>query len=149
MSTAAVVEINVKTMSNKMNTRQEKTKAKTTEAEQRKLKREKREEKKRAEAEKARLEAEAAAQAEAEAAAAAEKAARAENGEESEEEEEEEIDPSVIAKENARAIFKMLDINRDGQLDEDEFVDGCLADEMFLEMLLTFNCDFLWGDGIC
>ena len=34
MSTAAVVEINVKTMSNKMNTRQEKTKAKTTEAEQ-------------------------------------------------------------------------------------------------------------------
>ena len=65
------------------------------------------------------------------------------------EEEEEEIDPSIIAKENARAIFKMLDINRDGQLDEDEFVDGCLADDMFLEMLLTFNCDFLWGDGIC
>ena len=148
MSTAAQVEINVKTMSNKMNVRQEKTKAKTTEAEQRKLKREKREEKKRAEAEKARLEAEAAAQAEAEAAAAAEKAARAENGEESEEEEEE-VDPNVIAKENARAIFKMLDVNRDGALDEEEFVDGCLADEMFLQMLLTFNCDFLWGDGIC
>ena len=148
MSTAAQVEINVKTMSNKMNVRQEKTKAKTTEAEQRKLKREKREEKKRAEAEKARLEAEAAAQAEAEAAAAAEKALRAENGEESEEEEEE-VDPNVIAKENARAIFKMLDVNRDGTLDEEEFVDGCLADEMFLQMLLTFNCDFLWGDGIC
>ena len=168
MATAAQVEINVKTMSNKMNQKQEKTRAKQTEAEQRKLQKKKREEAKRLEAEKARLEAEAAAQAEAEvtivilgilqmlkilsefqAAAAAEKAARAENGEESSEEEEEEIDPNVIAKENARAIFKMLDINRDGQLDEEEFVDGCLADEMFLEMLLTFNCDFLWGDGIC
>ena len=66
MATAAQVEINVKTMSNKMNQKQEKTRAKQTEAEQRKLQKKKREEAKRLEAEKARLEAEAAAQAEAE-----------------------------------------------------------------------------------
>ena len=47
----------------------------------------------------------------------------------------------------AAEIFKDLDINGDGGVSEDEFVDGCLSDPNFLFMLEHFSCDFLWGDG--
>ena len=36
--------------------------------------------------------------------------------------------------------FKFLDINKDGQLSEDEFVDGCLGDPMMMCMLESL-CD--------
>ena len=59
------------------------------------------------------------------------------------EEEGEKFDPVARAEE----IFKDLDVNGDGSVDEDEFVTGCLSDENFLFMLENFTCDFLWGDG--
>ena len=59
------------------------------------------------------------------------------------EEEGDKFDPVARAEE----IFKDLDINGDGSVDEDEFVSGCLSDENFLFMLENFTCDFLWGDG--
>ena len=59
------------------------------------------------------------------------------------EEEGEKFDPVARAEE----IFKDLDVNGDGAVDEDEFVTGCLSDENFLFMLENFTCDFLWGDG--
>ena len=58
-------------------------------------------------------------------------------------EEGEKFDPVARAEE----IFKDLDVNGDGSVDEDEFVTGCLSDENFLFMLENFTCDFLWGDG--
>jgi len=47
----------------------------------------------------------------------------------------------------ARAIelFESLDVDADGVLTEDEFVEGCLTDPNFLAVLQTFNCDFIWG----
>ena len=47
---------------------------------------------------------------------------------------------------SAQIIFMALDKDSDGILTEDEFVEGCLADPMFLLMLETFSCDFLWAD---
>ena len=35
---------------------------------------------------------------------------------------------------------------KDGIVDEDEFVEGCLNDPNFLFMLEHFSCDFLWGN---
>ena len=60
-----------------------------------------------------------------------------------EEDEEEKFDPVARAEE----IFKDLDVNGDGTVDEDEFVSGCLSDDNFLFMLEHFSCEFLWGDG--
>ena len=37
--------------------------------------------------------------------------------------------------ERATTVFKMLDVNADGELNEDEFVDGCLRDENLINML--------------
>ena len=45
-------------------------------------------------------------------------------------------------------IFGDLDANNDGIVDEDEFVEGCLADPNFLFMLEHFSCDFLWGNVV-
>jgi len=104
--------------------------------------------KKKAAEEQAKKEAEeaeaAAALAEAEAAAlkAAEEQARLDA------EEEEDKEPEFDPRENARMTFKFLDINKDGQLSEDEFVDGCLGDPMMMCMLESFKCDFLWGEGL-
>ena len=61
-----------------------------------------------------------------------------------EEDEEEKFDPVARAEE----IFKSLDVNGDGSVDEDEFVSGCLSDDNFLFMLEHFSCDFLWGAGM-
>lgn len=143
LANQAALEVNVKTMSNKLSSRT----AKKTETERKRLTKAEKQAKEKAAKEKARQEAEAA---EAAAAmAAAEEAAAAEAAKQEEEENEEDKEPEFDPRENARATFRFLDINRDGMLSEDEFVDGCLADPMFLVMLETFNCDFLWGDGLC
>jgi Ca2+-binding EF-hand superfamily protein len=39
------------------------------------------------------------------------------------------------AMERATTVFKMLDVNADGELNEDEFVDGCLRDENLINTL--------------
>ena len=39
--------------------------------------------------------------------------------------------------EKATAIFEKLDINDDGELNEDEFVGGCLKDESLANLLNT------------
>ena len=41
----------------------------------------------------------------------------------------------------------VLDVNGDGTVTEDEFVDGCLSDDNFLYMLENFTCDFLWANA--
>ena len=84
--------------------------------------------------EKAKLEAEAKAKAEAEEQAKLEA-----------EQEEEDQEPAFDPRENARITFRFMDKNRDGELDEEEFIDGCLADPMMMIMLQSFTADFLWG----
>ena len=80
----------------------------------------------------------AAAKAEAE---AAERAA-AEKAQPEDEEEEEKFDPVKRALE----IFVDLDIDGNGVVTEEEFVEGCITDPNFLFMLEHFSCDFIWGD---
>ena len=41
------------------------------------------------------------------------------------------------AVEKAEAVFEKLDINEDGNLDEKEFVEGCLNDERLAKLLNT------------
>ena len=82
-------------------------------------------------------------QQEEEAALAAAEAAEQEKLNNIEEDEEEKFDPVARAEE----IFRDLDVNGDGSVDEDEFVTGCLSDDNFLFMLENFSCEFLWGDG--
>ena len=47
--------------------------------------------------------------------------------------------------ERALDIFHSLDIDSDGVVTEEEFVEGCLSDSNFLAVLQTFNCDFIWN----
>lgn len=51
----------------------------------------------------------------------------------------------IDAKQSAQIIFMALDKDGDGVLTEEEFVEGCLSDPMFLSMLETFSCEFLWA----
>ena len=103
-------------------------------------------ERKKAAEEKARQEAE---EAEAAAALAAAEAAAIKAAEEQAkleaEQEEEDQEPAFDPRENARITFRFMDKNRDGELDEEEFIDGCLADPMMMIMLQSFTADFLWG----
>ena len=103
-------------------------------------------ERKKAAEEKARQEAE---EAEAAAALAAAEAAAIKAAEEQAkleaEQEEEDQEPAFDPRENARITFRFMDKNRDGELSEEEFVDGCLADPMMMVMLQSFTADFLWG----
>ena len=76
-----------------------------------------------------------------------------EGGEEKEtkteiETEEEEKEPAFNPAARARVIFGDLDANKDGIVDEEEFVEVCLADPNFLFMLEHFSCDFLWGNVV-
>lgn len=97
--------------------------------------------------ERARIEAEIEA-AEAEAAAKLQQggntAANGEGGDNPNPEGEDPFDP----RESARDLFFSLDVDRDGQLTEEEFVEGCMSDPGFLMMLETFSCDFLWGEFV-
>ena len=125
-------------MSNKMTNRDGRVKNKRmTKAER---------ERKKAAEEKARQEAE---EAEAAAALAAAEAAAIKAAEEQAkleaEQEEEDQEPAFDPRENARITFRFMDKNRDGELDEEEFIDGCLADPMMMIMLQSFTADFLWG----
>ena len=58
------------------------------------------------------------------------------------EEDEEDKEPEFDPRENARMTFKFLDINKDGQLSEDEFVDGCLGDPMMMCMFYRVALEF-------
>lgn len=45
----------------------------------------------------------------------------------------------------ARELFEALDEDGSGTLTEDEFVDGCMTDEAFIQLLKDFNGDFIWS----
>jgi hypothetical protein len=47
--------------------------------------------------------------------------------------------------ERALDIFCSLDVDNNGVVTEEEFVEGCLTDPNFLAVLQTFNCDFIWN----
>ena len=42
--------------------------------------------------------------------------------------------------ERATAVFDLLDVNDDGELNEDEFVEGCLKDQHLVNLLNSGNC---------
>ena len=65
-------------------------------------------------------------------------------------------------KARAREIFKTLDLDGNGFVDEDEFIEGkiffkvtkhntfnlipgCMLDEVFVDILVNFDADKLWG----
>ena len=45
----------------------------------------------------------------------------------------------------ARELFDALDEDGSGTLTEDEFIDGCMTDEAFVQLLKDFNGDFIWN----
>ena len=42
--------------------------------------------------------------------------------------------------ERATAVFTLLDVNDDGELNEDEFVEGCLKDQNLINLLNSGTC---------
>ena len=44
-------------------------------------------------------------------------------------------EPMSMAEERARKIFLRMDVNRDGQLTEEEFLRGCLGDDELSKLL--------------
>ena len=44
------------------------------------------------------------------------------------------------ALERATAVFALLDVNDDGELNEDEFVEGCLKDQNLINLLNSETC---------
>ena len=62
-------------------------------------------------------------------------------------------------KARAKEIFKALDVDKDGLVDEDEFIEGifdnhylfsilfpgCMLDEVFVGLLISFDGEKLWG----
>ena len=44
------------------------------------------------------------------------------------------------ALERATAVFALLDVNDDGELNEDEFVEGCLKDQNLINLLNSGTC---------
>ena len=65
-------------------------------------------------------------------------------------------------KARAKEIFKTLDLDGNGFVDEDEFIEGekifsnsdiytsdlfsgCMLDEVFVDILVNFDADKLWG----
>ena len=47
--------------------------------------------------------------------------------------------------ERARELFAALDVDGDGAVTEEEFVTGCLKDEVFVMMLESFSATDIWG----
>ena len=47
--------------------------------------------------------------------------------------------------ERARELFEALDVNGDGAVTEDEFIQGCMKDDVFVMMLEKFSGDNIWG----
>ena len=47
--------------------------------------------------------------------------------------------------ERARELFAALDVDGDGAVTEEEFVTGCLKDEVFVMMLERFSAADIWG----
>ena len=45
----------------------------------------------------------------------------------------------------AQELFEALDVDGDGTVTEDEFVNGCLKDEVFVMLLDKFSGDNIWG----
>ena len=59
------------------------------------------------------------------------------------------IKPSKKAKlclegKRARELFEALDEDGNGSLTEDEFVEGCMTDQAFVQLLQDFNGDFIF-----
>ena len=44
----------------------------------------------------------------------------------------------------AKELFEALDIDGDGVVTEDEFIDGCMKDDVFIMLLQKFNGDEFW-----
>ena len=51
------------------------------------------------------------------------------------------------AKQRARQLFDALDDDGNGFLTEEEFVQGCLSDKVFVKVLEDFSGEFIWGTG--
>ena len=49
---------------------------------------------------------------------------------------EEATEPTSVADERARKIFRRMDVNRDGQLTKEEFLRGCLEDDELSKLLV-------------
>ena len=47
--------------------------------------------------------------------------------------------------ERARELFKALDIDGDGVVTEEEFISGCMKDEVFIMLLEKFSGEEVWG----
>ena len=45
----------------------------------------------------------------------------------------------------AKEIFNALDANGDGAVSEQEFISGCLSDDVFVKVMDDLCLDFLWG----
>ena len=68
-----------------------------------------------------------------------------EDGQDSQKEEAELL--SALAKKRAEEVVKQLDLNRDGYITEDEFVQGCLIDGDFFKLISCFDGVIpVWSD---
>ena len=47
--------------------------------------------------------------------------------------------------ERARELFEALDVDGDGVVTEDEFISGCMKDEVFIMLLQKFSGEEVWG----
>ena len=52
---------------------------------------------------------------------------------------------SQNVKQRARQLFDALDEDGNGLLTEEEFVNGCLSDKIFIKVLEEFSGEFIWG----
>ena len=42
-------------------------------------------------------------------------------------------------------IFNAFDVNNDGIVTEEEFINGCLSDHTFIKVMDDMSLDFIWG----
>ena len=45
--------------------------------------------------------------------------------------------------ERARELFEALDVDNDGTVTEEEFINGCMRDDAFILLLQKFDCNIL------